>query len=181
MAPKLKAVSELGKVQKCGDGWRAKVEFSGKLIVTGPKRHGPAARRKAEADLAQARCASTRDEMQQCLRDMSVASGQLGSVVAHGTGWRAKVFGAVGPTRNGRDARRKAQADLVWARQASMRDEMQHSRTACCVLSGSRASRAGACCTLGGGDSLGSRWAWQQAWSSWEACCALSDSDSLLV
>ena len=38
--------------------------------------HGSAARRKAEADLAQARQASTRDEMQQCLRDMNVASGQ---------------------------------------------------------------------------------------------------------
>ena len=108
MAPKLKAVSELGKVQKCGDGWRAKVEFSRKLIVTGPKRHGPAARRKAEADLAQAQGASTRDEMQQRLWDMMVASEQpatrgrpqravseLGSVRKRGSGWvvRARLSG----------------------------------------------------------------------------------------
>ena len=44
--------------------------------VTGPTRYGWDARTKAEADLAQARQASTREEMQQSLRDMHVASGR---------------------------------------------------------------------------------------------------------
>ena len=68
------AVSELGSVQKHRGGWRVIVFLGGE--VTGPTHHGPAARRKAEADLAQAQGASTRDEMQQRLRDMIVASGQ---------------------------------------------------------------------------------------------------------
>ena len=46
------------------------------IVVFGPMHCWPAARRKAEADLAQARQASTRDEMQQRLRDMLIASGQ---------------------------------------------------------------------------------------------------------
>ena len=66
-----RSVCKLGTVQKHGTGWRARV-----LRVTGPTRYGWDARTKAEADLAQARQASTRKEMQQRLRDMMVASGQ---------------------------------------------------------------------------------------------------------
>ena len=78
MGSKLRALSELGHVQKHGNGWRVKVRFGHELEVRGPTHHGPGARRKAEADLAQSRQASTRDEMQQRLRDMMVASGQPG-------------------------------------------------------------------------------------------------------
>ena len=67
----LRSVCQLGSVQKHGTGWRARV-----LCVTGPTRYGWDARTKAEADIAQARRASTRKEMQQRLRDMMVASGQ---------------------------------------------------------------------------------------------------------
>ena len=76
MAPKLKAVSELGSVQANGHGWRARVQFNRELMVSGPTYYGRAARRKAEASLAQAQLASTREEMQQRPRDMMVASGQ---------------------------------------------------------------------------------------------------------
>ena len=74
MAPKLKAVSELGTVVEYGNGWRAWVRFGRDVVVAGPVHYGRAARREAEADLAQARQASTRDEMQRCLQYMSGAS-----------------------------------------------------------------------------------------------------------
>ena len=74
MAPKLKVVSELGSVVEHGNGWRAWVKFSRDEVVRGPTHYGLAARRKAEADLARARQASTRDEMQRRLRDMRLAS-----------------------------------------------------------------------------------------------------------
>ena len=74
MAPKLKAVSELGTVVEHGNGWRAWVRFGRDVVVAGPVHYGRAARREAEADLAQARQASTRDEMQRCLQYMSGAS-----------------------------------------------------------------------------------------------------------
>ena len=83
MGRKPKAVSELGSVQKRGNGWRAEARFAfgpgqpGPLIgQPGPMLYGPAARTKAVADLARARQASTREEMHQRLRDMMVASGQ---------------------------------------------------------------------------------------------------------
>ena len=68
----LRAVCQLGSVQKHGTGWRARVMFSCRQI-TGPTRYGWDARTKAEVDLAQARRASTREEFQQRLRDMMVA------------------------------------------------------------------------------------------------------------
>ena len=68
-----RAVCELGSVQKNGNGWRVQVCFGRDVVVYGPTHNGPAAGRKAEADLAQARQASTREEFQQRLRDMMVA------------------------------------------------------------------------------------------------------------
>ena len=73
---RLQSVCKLGTVQKHGTGWRARALFSSTHEVTGPTHHGRDARRKADADLAQARQASTRDEMQQCLRDMKVVSAR---------------------------------------------------------------------------------------------------------
>ena len=75
MAPKQKAVSELGTVVYNGNGWRARVKFDRDLVAAGPTHYGPAARRKAEADLVHARRASTRDEMQRVLRNLKDASG----------------------------------------------------------------------------------------------------------
>ena len=73
MGWKAKAVSEFGSVQKHGNGWRVRVDVGCALVVSGPPYYRLAARRKAEADLAQARQASTREEMQPCLRDMVIA------------------------------------------------------------------------------------------------------------
>ena len=58
------------------------------------------------------------------------AVSELGVVVEHGNGWRAKAqlgrgLVVTGPTHFGRAARRKAEADLVHARRASTRGEMQ--------------------------------------------------------
>ena len=71
MAPKLKAVSELGIVVEHGNGWRVQVRLGHDCIVIGPTRYGSDSRSKAEADLAQARQASTRDEMQCFLRNLT--------------------------------------------------------------------------------------------------------------
>ena len=84
MAPKKLAISDLGRVRPHYNGWRAKVEFRRDLIVYGPTHHGPAARRKAEADLAQAREASTRDEMQRRLREMTDRAAPAAPPVAVG-------------------------------------------------------------------------------------------------
>ena len=73
-APRLKDASELGTVAKHGDGWRALLQFGRGVMVIGPTHCAGAARKRAEADLAQARLASTRDEMQRCLSRMSSAS-----------------------------------------------------------------------------------------------------------
>ena len=74
MAPKQKAVSELGAVAEHGNGWRARAQLGRGLEVTGPTHFGPVARRKAEADLVHARRASTRDEMQRVLRNLKDGS-----------------------------------------------------------------------------------------------------------
>ena len=70
---------------------------------------------------------------------MKAVSG-LGFVVAHGNGWRVKVFGVVGPTRKGQAGRRKAEGDLVWVRQASTRDEMQQRLRDMLIASGQPAA-----------------------------------------
>ena len=70
MAPKRKAVSELGTVAEHGNGWRAWVKLGCDRVVFGPTHYGRAGRREAEADLAQARQASTREEMQSCLQNL---------------------------------------------------------------------------------------------------------------
>ena len=75
MAPKLKAVSELGTVAENGNGWRAWVKLGCDRVVFGPTHYGRAGRREAEADLAQARQASTREEMQSCLQNLRDVSG----------------------------------------------------------------------------------------------------------
>jgi hypothetical protein len=82
MAPKLKAVSELGTVVENGNGCRAWLRLGRDLVVTGPTHYGRAARREAEADLAQARQASTRDEMQRRLRNLSGVSGSKATSLA---------------------------------------------------------------------------------------------------
>ena len=70
MAPKQKLVSELGTVAQHGNGWRAWVKLGCDRVVCGPTHVGRAGRREAEADLAQARQASTREEMQYCLQNL---------------------------------------------------------------------------------------------------------------
>ena len=52
------------------DGWRAWVKLGRDRVVFGPTHYGRAGRREAEADLAQARQASTREEMQSCLQNL---------------------------------------------------------------------------------------------------------------
>ena len=74
MAPKLKAVAELGAVAANGNGWCVWAQLGLGLVATGPTHFGPAARSKAVADLVRARRASTRDEMQRVLRNMKDGS-----------------------------------------------------------------------------------------------------------
>ena len=104
---------QLGSVQKHGTGWRARV-----LCVTGPTRYGWGARTKAEADLAQARQASTREEMRQCLRDIKVASGHpAASSVAVGPSEQA----AAAPSVAVAPARASSPASGPWPTAASGR------------------------------------------------------------
>ena len=60
----------------------------------------------------------------------SKALSELGFVVLHNNGWRARVKFSKdciveGPTHYGSDSRSKAEADLAQVRQAPTRDEMQ--------------------------------------------------------
>ena len=64
-----RAVCQLGSVQKCGSGWRVRVRCTvlpGCVLQrSGLMHYGLDARREAEADLARARQASTREDMLQ--------------------------------------------------------------------------------------------------------------------
>ena len=69
MAPPLKALTEIGSVCQHDNGWRVWVKLGRNVVVTGPTHRGHAARREAKGDLAEARQASTREEMQRLLQD----------------------------------------------------------------------------------------------------------------
>ena len=66
MAPKQKAISKLGAVVKHGNGWRVRVEISGRKM-TGPLRETES---EAQADLDRARQCTSRNEMAQCLEEL---------------------------------------------------------------------------------------------------------------
>ena len=59
MAPKLKAIAELGAVELHGIGWRARVKDGG-VSTRGPQR---ATRAEAQVDLDRARQSSSRGDM----------------------------------------------------------------------------------------------------------------------
>ena len=72
MAPKQTPISKLGAVVKHGNGWRVRIQISGRKI-NGPLRE---AESDAQADLERARQCASRNEMEKCLQEMRAAAKQ---------------------------------------------------------------------------------------------------------
>ena len=64
-------MKELGRVVPHGNGWRVQVKLAPTVLARGPLRIDETA---AQADLEQARAASTREEMQAVLKELMGAS-----------------------------------------------------------------------------------------------------------
>ena len=71
-------MKELGSVVQHGNGWRVQVKLAPTVLARGPLRIDETA---AQADLEQARAASTREEMQEVLKELVGASQERAAQV----------------------------------------------------------------------------------------------------